>query len=227
MAAHLALALMGPFEATLNGQPTENLGSDRLRALLAYLAVEREREHSREGLASLLWPERPDRQALSALRYALSNLRHALGDRPADSTFLLVTRRTCRFNTASDHWLDVAEAGAAVQAPGAGVGHAGQHDARPGAAAGRPGRSGRRDRGRGPGLDRAHRRAADGGGTLAQAQQARWLELRAAADLARLWQAQGRRDEARELLASVYAWFAEGFDTADLVDAGALLAQPG
>ncbi len=109
MAAHLALALMGPFEATLNGQPTENLGSDRLRALLAYLAVERERDHSREALASLLWPERPDREALSALRYALSNLRHALGDRPADSPFLLVTRRTLQFNTASDHWLDVAE----------------------------------------------------------------------------------------------------------------------
>ncbi|MDX9828928.1 MAG: BTAD domain-containing putative transcriptional regulator [Anaerolineae bacterium] len=109
MAAHLALALMGPFEATLNGQATENLGSDRLRALLAYLAVEREREHSREGLASLLWPERPDREALSALRYALSNLRHALGDLPAHSPFLLVTRRTLQFNTASDHWLDVAE----------------------------------------------------------------------------------------------------------------------
>ncbi|NLF15341.1 MAG: SARP family transcriptional regulator, partial [Anaerolineaceae bacterium] len=109
MAAHLALALMGRFEATLNGQATENLGSDRLRALLAYLAVEREREHSREGLASLLWPERPDREALSALRYALSNLRHALGDLPAHSPFLLVTRRTLQFNTASDHWLDVAE----------------------------------------------------------------------------------------------------------------------
>ena len=54
---------------------------------------------------------------------------------------------------------------------------------------------------------------------------ARWLELRAAVSLARLWQAQGRRDEARELLAGIYGWFTEGFDTVDLVEAKALLAE--
>ena len=85
--AHLALALLGPFQATLDGQPAEGLNSDRLRALLAYLAVERGREHPREQVASLLWPERPDREALSALRYALSNLHGALGDRRAPSPF--------------------------------------------------------------------------------------------------------------------------------------------
>jgi predicted ATPase len=42
--------------------------------------------------------------------------------------------------------------------------------------------------------------------------------------LARLWQQQGKRDEARELLAPVYGWFTEGFDTADLQEAKALLA---
>ena len=60
---------------------------------------------------------------------------------------------------------------------------------------------------------------------IAQAQQARSLELRAACDLARLWGEQGRRTEARDLVAPVYSWFTEGFDTADLKEAKALLDQ--
>jgi len=60
---------------------------------------------------------------------------------------------------------------------------------------------------------------------IAQAQQAKSLELRAARDLARLWGEQGRRSEARDLLAPVYGWFTEGFDTADLKDAKALLEE--
>src|SRR5271165_733898 len=59
----------------------------------------------------------------------------------------------------------------------------------------------------------------------AQAQQAKSLELRAARDLARLWGEQGRRAEARDLLAPVCGWFTEGFDTADLIEAKALLAE--
>jgi predicted ATPase len=50
-------------------------------------------------------------------------------------------------------------------------------------------------------------------------------ELRAAVSLARLWREQGRRAEARDLLAPVYGWFTEGFDTADLKDAKALLDE--
>jgi tetratricopeptide (TPR) repeat protein len=60
---------------------------------------------------------------------------------------------------------------------------------------------------------------------VAREQQARWLELRAAVSLARLWQGQGRRDDAHELLAGIYGWFTEGFDTVDLVEAKALLAE--
>jgi predicted ATPase len=60
---------------------------------------------------------------------------------------------------------------------------------------------------------------------IAQAQQAKSLELRAARDLARLWGEQGRRAEARDLLAPVYGWFTEGFDTADLIEAAALLDE--
>ena len=60
---------------------------------------------------------------------------------------------------------------------------------------------------------------------IAQAQQAKSLELRATTSLARLWRDQGRRDEARDLLAPVYGWFTEGFDTLDLKDAKALLDE--
>jgi class 3 adenylate cyclase/predicted ATPase len=58
---------------------------------------------------------------------------------------------------------------------------------------------------------------------IAQNQQAKSFELRAATSLARLWQQQGKRQEAHDLLAPVYHWFTEGFDTADLQDAKALL----
>ena len=57
----------------------------------------------------------------------------------------------------------------------------------------------------------------------ARSQQVKSLELRAAMSLSRLWQQQGKRDEARELLAPIYGWFTEGFDTADLQEAKALL----
>jgi predicted ATPase len=59
--------------------------------------------------------------------------------------------------------------------------------------------------------------------TIARQQRARWWELRAAMSLARLWRQQGKRAEAHELLAPVYGWFTEGFDTADLQEAKVLL----
>ena len=58
---------------------------------------------------------------------------------------------------------------------------------------------------------------------IARRQQAKSLELRAAMSLGRLWQQQGKRQEAQALLAGVYHWFTEGFDTADLQEAKALL----
>jgi predicted ATPase len=61
--------------------------------------------------------------------------------------------------------------------------------------------------------------------TMARRQEARSWELRAALSLGRLWQRQGKGGEARALLAPVYGWFTEGFDTADLQDAKALLAE--
>jgi predicted ATPase len=60
---------------------------------------------------------------------------------------------------------------------------------------------------------------------IARRQQARMWELRAAGSLARLWREQGRSAEAGGLLAPVYGWFTEGFDTADLKEAKALLDE--
>jgi predicted ATPase len=60
---------------------------------------------------------------------------------------------------------------------------------------------------------------------VAEHQEARSFKLRAAIRLAHLWCDQGKRDEARDLLASVYGWFTEGFNTRDLKDAKALLDE--
>jgi predicted ATPase len=60
---------------------------------------------------------------------------------------------------------------------------------------------------------------------VARAQQAKSWELRAAMSMARLWRDQGKRDEARDLLAPVYGWFTDGFDTLDLKAAKALLME--
>jgi predicted ATPase len=60
---------------------------------------------------------------------------------------------------------------------------------------------------------------------MARQQEAKSLELRAAMSLSRLWQQQGTRAAAHELLAPIYGWFTEGLDTADLQEAKALLAE--
>jgi len=61
--------------------------------------------------------------------------------------------------------------------------------------------------------------------SIARTQQAKSWELRATMSMARLWHDRGKRDEARELLAPVYGWFTEGFDTRDLKEAKALLGE--
>ena len=59
----------------------------------------------------------------------------------------------------------------------------------------------------------------------ARRQQAKSLELRAAMSLTRLWQQQGNQEKARQMLADIYGWFTEGFDTADLKEAKVLLEE--
>ena len=61
--------------------------------------------------------------------------------------------------------------------------------------------------------------------SVARQQQAKSWELRASMSLARLWRDQGKVQQARELLAPVYGWFTEGFDTRDLKEAKALLNE--
>jgi predicted ATPase/DNA-binding SARP family transcriptional activator len=105
--ARLSLSLLGLFQVTLDEKPVTNFESNKVRALLAYLAVEADRAHRREALAELLWPGRGERSALANLRYALYDLRNDIGDREADPPFLWITRRTLQFNRESDYTLDV------------------------------------------------------------------------------------------------------------------------
>ncbi len=60
---------------------------------------------------------------------------------------------------------------------------------------------------------------------ITRRQNAKSFELRAATSLARLWRDQGRRDEARELLAPIFGWFTEGFDMTDLIEAKTVLVE--
>jgi predicted ATPase len=74
-------------------------------------------------------------------------------------------------------------------------------------------------------------RGAAGGAKFQQAievarrQQAKSLELRALVSLARLWQSQGKQEEAWQMLTEIYGWFTEGFNTVDLLEAQALLEE--
>ncbi|MFO7696172.1 MAG: BREX system ATP-binding domain-containing protein, partial [Anaerolineae bacterium] len=77
--ARLSIVLFGPLRATLDGEPLSGFYSDKVRALLAYLAVESGRPHRRETLVGLFWPESPERSARHSLSQALHNLRQALG----------------------------------------------------------------------------------------------------------------------------------------------------
>ena len=106
---HLSLILMGPFEALLNGQEITAFQSSKVRALLAFLAVEMARPHPRETLAGLLWPNVPESCAHHSLNQALSNLRGAICDHETTPPFLLVAGQSLQFNRNSDHWLDVGE----------------------------------------------------------------------------------------------------------------------
>ncbi len=104
--AHLSLSLLGPVQAVQEGQPVTAFESNKVRALLAYLAVEANRPHTRDALVGLLWPDQSEQAARNNLRQAIANLRQAIGDRTATPPFLLITRETIQFNAESDHSLD-------------------------------------------------------------------------------------------------------------------------
>lgn len=113
--ARLVIRLLGGFEAVLDGRPVAGFESDKVRALLAYLAVHAGRPQRREIVAALLWPESPEGAARASLRNALANLRRAVGDHQALTPFLAVSRQTVAVNRSAALWLDVAEFKQAVQ----------------------------------------------------------------------------------------------------------------
>jgi DNA-binding SARP family transcriptional activator/predicted ATPase len=96
----LALTLFGPFEARFNDQPFTGFATDKVRALLAYLAIESGQAHRRDTLAALLWPDYPHETALRNLRQALYRLRLSLQEiAPSLPDRLIVqTRQTVTLN---------------------------------------------------------------------------------------------------------------------------------
>jgi predicted ATPase/DNA-binding SARP family transcriptional activator len=111
--ARLLICLLGPFQVTYGGEPVTAFESDKVRALLAYLAVEADQPHRREKLAGLLWPDWTERAARTNLRRALYNLRTTLRDRvPSGSddgppSFLDASSQTIQLHAGQDAWVDV------------------------------------------------------------------------------------------------------------------------
>src|ERR671932_409983 len=99
--AHLAVSLLGPPQATYDGQPLAGFESAKVWALFAYLLVEADRPQPREALAALLWPEQPDAVARHNLRQALANLRQVLDGRTHEPPFLRITRASVQFDAAA------------------------------------------------------------------------------------------------------------------------------
>ncbi len=104
--ARLTLSLLGPLQVRLDDQPLSGLAYAKIRALLAYLAVEA-RPHGRDALAEFLWPGQTTAAARRSLRVALTTLRQAIGDPTAPIPFLIGTRESVQINPASAVALDV------------------------------------------------------------------------------------------------------------------------
>ncbi len=116
--SRLKVSLFGSFGATLEEQVLREFKTDKERALLAYLAANRDAPQPRTKLAGLLWPEIPEPRARQNLSQALYSLRLLLGDKksgdpppdenpPAAPPFLLVQADTLQLNASRDTWVDV------------------------------------------------------------------------------------------------------------------------
>src|SRR5262245_1088704 len=106
--ARLSLSLLGAVQLSLDRAAVTTFDSDKVRALLIYLAVEAQQPHRRERLVGLLWPESAEGAARRSLNQALYNLRQAIGDQTATPPYLHIRRDELQFNSASEHTLDVA-----------------------------------------------------------------------------------------------------------------------
>lgn len=98
----LRLSLFGGWQITLGERPIRGFISNKVRALLCYLAIS-ERALPRAALAHLFWGEMPDREARTSLRQALANLRRLLGD------YVLTDHDTAMFNPSLPYWVDASQ----------------------------------------------------------------------------------------------------------------------
>jgi predicted ATPase/DNA-binding SARP family transcriptional activator len=105
--AHLTINILGALQILIDNVPVESFESEKVRALLVYLAVEGDRAHPREALIGLLWPDSTEETARHNLSQALFNLRLAIGDHRAKPPYLLITRNQIHFNRESDYSLDL------------------------------------------------------------------------------------------------------------------------
>ena len=107
----LALHLLGSFHISLDEEPVTGFESDKVRALLAYLAVESVTPHRRSTLTSLLWPEQSEKSARHNLSQALYNLRRSLSNNTTlthtNTDYVVADNQTIQFNLASNHDVDV------------------------------------------------------------------------------------------------------------------------
>ncbi|HUP42060.1 MAG TPA: AAA family ATPase [Thermoanaerobaculia bacterium] len=107
-AEHLEIRLLGGFQVSRAGRTVDGFESQKVRALLAYLATQRGRSFSRDHLASLLWPEEGDEAARRNFRQALYDLRRTLERaRPGGGALLESSHRTARLSEAPGLWIDV------------------------------------------------------------------------------------------------------------------------
>jgi DNA-binding SARP family transcriptional activator len=103
----LEIRLLGSFQVIYGEIHLAGFESNKVRALLAYLAVEMHRPHPRRKLSALLWPEFPETTALSNLRYALSDLRKVIRDHSAHPPYLEISSQEIKFNVNSSSLVDV------------------------------------------------------------------------------------------------------------------------
>ncbi|MBN1640922.1 MAG: tetratricopeptide repeat protein [Anaerolineae bacterium] len=100
----LTMRFLGGYQVCVDGEPVTGLRYDKVRALLAYLAMEADRPHRREALAGLLWPEQTEARARHNLSQAQLTLRRVLGEDAA--SYLTTTPQAIRFG--GDYWVDAA-----------------------------------------------------------------------------------------------------------------------
>ncbi len=109
MRSKLSLSFLGGFQVEWGDQAVSRFATNKVRALLAYLAVEAGRPHDRLVLATLLWPNLPERSALQNLRQTLSRLNKSLPVAPGEMSLLLTVQQEVSLNPALSCSLDVTD----------------------------------------------------------------------------------------------------------------------